>query len=173
MSRIILQELRLGPVDMVMIQLDNKELNGAIADEIIKASDKNVIRVLDALAVKKEDDGSFSTLEATDLTKAQHKEMGAVIGTFLGLGAGGEEGAEEGAKRGAERFAKNTFGLSKSDVRSIAQQVPAGKTLLMILFEHRWALKLKEAADRANGVVLAEGIIRPETLVMAGASLAS
>jgi uncharacterized membrane protein len=165
--------MNLGPVDLIMMQLDSKELKGEIASEIAKASDKNIIRVLDALAVRKEANGSFTTLESTDLTPEQHKEMGAILGTFIGLGQGGVEGAEEGAKRGAERFAENTFGLSKSDIRGIAQQVPAGKTLVMILFEHRWALRLKQAADRANGVVLAEGIVRPEALVMAGAAMAS
>jgi uncharacterized membrane protein len=165
------EQIKLGPVDLIMIQLDSKELKGEIANEIAKASDKNIIRVLDALAVRKEPNGSFTTLESTDLTPEEHKELGAALGGFIGLGAGGMEGAEKGMEKGAERFAENTFGLSKSDVRSIAQRVPAGKTLLMILFEHRWALKLKQAADRANGIVLAEGIIRPEALVMAGANM--
>lgn len=157
----------------MMIQLDSSNLKGQLSEEIYRLSDKKIIRVLDALAIRKEADGTFTTLEKTELTKAQHKELGAVIGTFLGLGAGGEMGAEVGAERGGERFAKHTFGLSRSDVRSIAQQVPAGKTLLIILFEHRWALGLKEASDRANGTVLVEGIVRPESLVIAGAALAS
>jgi uncharacterized membrane protein len=166
------EQLKLGPVDLVMIQLDSKELKGEIANEIAKASEKKIIRVLDALTVRKEQNGSFTTLESTDLTPEQHKELGAVLGTFIGLGAGGVEGAEAGAERGAQKFAENTFGLSKSDVRSIAQRVPAGKTLVMLMFEHRWARGLKQAADRANGVVLAEGIVRPEALVKAGADMA-
>ena len=158
---------------MVMIQLDNERLTGQIAEEISKASEKEIIRILDLLAVRREPDGTFTTLEGTELSKREHKELGAIIGGLMGLGAGGELGAVEGASIGAERFAKNSFGLSKSDVRSMAQQIPAGKTLLMVLFEHRWALKLKQAANNANGVVLAEGIIRPEALVMAGARVAS
>jgi len=91
---------------------------------------------------------------------------------LLGLGAGGEIGAEEGAKSGAKSFAKHSFGLSANDIRTVAGEVPAGRTLLIILFEHRWALGLKQAADMADGVVLAEGIVRPESLVIAGAALA-
>jgi len=166
------EQLKLGPVDLIMIQLDSNELRGEIASEIAKASEKKIIRVLDALAVRKEANGSFTTLESTDLTPEQHKELGAVLGTFIGLGAGGLEGAEVGAERGAQRFAENTFGLSKSDIRSLAEGVPAGKTLVMLLFEHRWALGLKQAADKANGKVLAEGIIRPEALIMRGAEMA-
>ena len=167
------EPIKLGPVDLIMMQLDSNELRGEIANEIAKASNKNIIRVLDALAVRKEENGSFTTLEATDLTPKQHKELGEALGTLIGLGAGGLEGAEAGAERGAKKFAENTFGLSKKDIRSIADRVPAGKTLLMVMFEHRWALNLKQAVDKANGVVLAEGIIRPEALVMAGARMAN
>jgi len=156
-----------------MIQLDNAELKGEIANELVQASKKKIIRILDALAVRKEDNGSFTVLKETDLTSEQHQELGAVIGTFIGLGAGGVEGADEGARRGASKFAENTFGLSDQDIRSIAERVPPGKTLVAVLFEHRWALGLKRAADRANGVVLAEGIVRPEALVAAGAAMAS
>jgi len=164
--------MQVGPVHMVMVQLKSEELHGEIADEIIRASDQNIIRVLDALAIRRENDGTYTTLEATGLSKKQHKELGAVIGALLGLGANGEIGAEEGASAGAKSFAKHSFGLSKSEVRSLAEEVPAGKTLLIILFEHRWALRLKQSVDKADGIVLAEGIIRPEALVVAGAALA-
>jgi uncharacterized membrane protein len=163
---------KLGPVHLMMVQLDSERLHGAIAEELRKASESEAIRLLDALALRREPDGTFTTLEATELTEKQHEELGAVIGTLLGLGAGGEVGAEEGAKMGAKRFAEHSFGLSREDMRAIAQEVPAGKTLLIVLFEHRWALHLKEAADEANGKVLAEGIIRPESLVIAGAARA-
>jgi uncharacterized membrane protein len=163
---------QVGPVHLIMIQLKNENLRGQIADEILRASDQNIIRVLDSLAIRRENDGTFTTLEATGLSKKQHKELGAVIGTLLGLGAGGEIGAERGAQAGAKAFAKHSFGLSKQDIQSLAKEVPAGRTLLIILFEHRWALGLKQAADQADGVVLAEGIIRPESLVIAGANLA-
>ncbi|MFI5419489.1 MAG: hypothetical protein ACHQ1H_00830 [Nitrososphaerales archaeon] len=162
--------VQLGPVHLVMIRLDNEALRGEIADQITRASDQKIIRVLDALAIRRENDNTFTTLEATELSKEQHQALGAVIGSLLGLGANGEIGAEEGAMEGAKKWANRTFGLSKKDIRSLAQDVPIGKTVLIILFEHRWALGLKQAANRANGVVLAEGIVRPEDLIMEGAN---
>lgn len=156
----------------MIIQLDNAGLQGKIAKEIINASKKKIIRVLDTLVVKKEIEGGFTVLEETDVTKEQHKELGSVIGALMGLGAEGVLGAGEGTPSGAGQFAERTFGLSDRDIVSIANEVPAGKTLLLVLFEHRWALKLKKATDKANGVVLAEGIVRPEALIAAGATLA-
>ncbi|HZW54873.1 MAG TPA: hypothetical protein VFF30_01140 [Nitrososphaerales archaeon] len=167
-----MEQIRLGPVHLIMIELDSEELHGEIAEEISRASDEKIIRVLDVLAIRREADGTFTELAGTELSKAEHKELGAVIGSLLGLGAGGEIGAIEGAEAGAEKFAENSFGLSRRDVRSLAQRVPTGKTLLLIMFEHRWALGLKRAASKAHGVVFAEGIVRPEALVLAGASMA-
>jgi uncharacterized membrane protein len=161
---------QLGPLHLIMIQLNNEELRGEITEEILMASERNIIRVLDILAIRKEPDSTFTTLEATELTDDQHESLGALIGGLLGLGPSGEIGTEDGARIVAERFAKFSFGLSRAELRSLADQIPAGKTLLLVLFEHTWALKLKQAADRAKGSVLAEGILRPETIVEIGAT---
>jgi pimeloyl-ACP methyl ester carboxylesterase len=39
------------------------------------------------------------------------------------------------------------------------------------LFEHRWAIPLKEAILTANGEVFAQGIVRPESLIAVGTEL--
>jgi uncharacterized membrane protein len=77
-----------------------------------------------------------------------------------------------GAELGAESFANQNFGLSAADIQVIAQGVPRGTTALMVLFEHRWAISLKEAILKANGVVLAQGMVRPEDLLALGANVA-
>ena len=38
----------------------------------------------------------------------------------------------------------------------------------MVLFEHRWAIPLKEAVVDAGGVVVAQGMVQPETLIGIG-----
>ena len=40
-----------------------------------------------------------------------------------------------------------------------------------MLFEHRWAVDLKQALLSANGEMLAQGFIQPETLVEFGNEL--
>jgi hypothetical protein len=42
----------------------------------------------------------------------------------------------------------------------------------MVLFEHRWAVPLKEALQDAGGVVLAQGMVRPESIIAIGMGLA-
>lgn len=165
--------MTIGPVHLVVIGLENEGLKGQIARELHNASGNGSIRVLDALAIQKTQDGKVVTLGGSDLTPDQRLTYGAIVGGLMGLGATGtEEGAEEGAEVGAEAFADRNFGLSAADIQGIAQDVPRGTTALMVLFEHRWAIPLKEAISQANGVVLAQGLVRPEDLIMLGAEVA-
>ena len=165
--------MTIGPVQIIAIGLDNDKQRGDVARELWAASDQGVIRILDALAIRKEQDGSIISLGATDLSPDQRMEFGALIGGLLGFGAAGEEGAEVGAVAGAEAFAEHTFGLSDEDIRSLARDIPPGKTAVMMLVEHRWAVPLKEAIMRTGGVVLGQGMVQPEALILAGAALAA
>jgi uncharacterized membrane protein len=162
----------IGPVHLVVVGLENENLKGQIAQALQDASSKGVIRILDALAVQKTADGQIISLGATDLTPEQREVYGALVGALLGLGmTGSDEGAQLGAEMGASAFAERNFGLSQQDIQAVAQDIPPDRTLLLVLFEHRWAIPLKEAIMSANGQVFAQGIVRPETLVAVGAEL--
>jgi uncharacterized membrane protein len=117
-------------------------------------------------------DGQIKSLGATDLTPEQREVYGALVGALLGLGmTDSEDGAQLGAEMGARAFAERNFGLSQQDIQAIAHDIPPDRTLLLVLFEHRWAIPLKEALLSADGEVFAQGIVRPETLIAVGAQL--
>ncbi len=156
----------MGPVQLDVIELQNDKLQGQIVRELTALRDSDTVRIIDALAVTKQQDGSLVTITDSDLDTDQRMAYGAVIGGLLGLEVGGEEGAEEGAEAGAFAFADHTFGLSDADIQDIATQIPAGETVLFVLFEHHWAIGIKEAILQAGGTVLAQGLVRPETLQM-------
>lgn len=159
-----------GPVQLFLIGLDNEKMQGQLSRELHRASEKGDIRVLDALAIQKNKDGAVVTLGGSDLTPEQRMEYGAIVGALMGYGATGtEEGLDAGAELGAESFANHNFGLSAADVQTIANDVPEGTTAVIVLIEHLWALPLKEAVEQAGGVVLAQGLVRPETLMALGA----
>ncbi len=164
----------LGPIQLVVVGLENDKMKGQVARELHRATEKGDIRVLDALAIQKRQDGTVVSLGASDLTPDERVVYGAILGALLGLGATGtEEGMEVGAELGVETFADKNFGLSGGDIQAIAQDIPAGKTALLVLFEHRWAVPLKESLLDAGGVLLAQGMVRPESIIAIGAGLAS
>ena len=156
----------LGPVQLVVVELDTNKLQGQIVRELTKLKESGTVRILDLLFVAKQQDGTLVSITDTDLTTEQRMAYGAVIGGLLGIEAGGVESAEVGAEAGALAFADQTFGLTDSDIQDIASEIPAGKAALFILFEHHWALGMKDALLQANGVVRAQGLVRPETLEM-------
>ena len=166
-----MDDTTLGPVQLVVVGLENDMMQGQIARELHRASDQGQIRVLDALAIQKTNTGGIVSLGASDLTPDQRVTYGAIVGGLLGLGATGtEEGLEEGAVMGADTFATRNFGLSGADIQSIAADLPPGKTALMVLFEHRWIIPLRDAVMSAGGVILAQGMVRPEDLIAFGAN---
>jgi uncharacterized membrane protein len=166
------REQRLGPIQFVAIGLHKDNLKGQIAKALRVASKSGAIRVLDALAIQKSKDGTIKSLGGTDLTPKQRKEYGALVGALMGLGATGTvEGAQEGAELGEKAFARKNFGLSKADIKAVAADIPVDRTILLVLFEHRWAVDLKKALLSADGEMLAQGFIQPETLVEVGAEL--
>ena len=84
--------MAVGPVDVYIIGFPGNKFSGEIAPAIMELVENGTIRVLDLLFVKKDADGSVTTLEAEDMD-----EEGAA---FLSIevaqpGALGEEDADE------------------------------------------------------------------------------
>lgn len=161
-----------GPVQLVVIGLENDKLRGQVSRELHHASEQGYIRILDALAIQKTEGGSVYSLGGSDLSTDERVRYGAILGGLMGFGATGtEEGLEAGAEMGAETFADHNFGLTRADIQAIAADIPPGKTALLVLFEHRWAIPLKEELVKAGGVVLAQGMVQPEAIMALGAHI--
>jgi hypothetical protein len=89
----------------------------------------------------------------------------------MGFGADGVRGAVEGALGHMEMTAENEFGFDETDILDVAENLAPDSAALILLFEHTWALGLKEAVVDAGGYMVAEGLLTPEALVGVGAML--
>lgn len=160
---------QIGPIQMLIVGFDpNADYRGAILDELVSLSGRGLIRVLDLQFVGKEENGDLVSLEATDLTYDESIEFGALIGGLIGLAAGGTAGAVAGAEAGALAAAEKSYGLTPTDVQSIAAELQPGEAVAMLLFEHTWAAKLKQAVRSTGGYPIAQGFLTPEALFMIG-----
>src|SRR5262249_47388468 len=93
---------------------------------------------------------------------------------LIGLGATNAGVATKASVGPAvETFAHRNVGLSGEEIQALAEDIPPGTTGLLVLFEHRWATRLKEAVRNSGGVVLAQGMVCPEALLAVGADLAA
>lgn len=162
-----------GPMQMVVIGFEEPEFHGQILKELRSLREKGAMRLIDLLFVWKDATGKVTDFQATDLTEEERLRFGAVVGALIGFGAAGKEGARAGAEAGAEWVAEHDFGIATDELAKIAEAIPANSAAAVMLIEHTWAIGLKEALRDAGGFVLAQGMVTPEALMIAGADLAA
>jgi hypothetical protein len=121
----------LGPIDIVVIAYPaDAPMTGEAAPLLMDLVDRGIIRVLDAMFVIKNEDGTVSGFEAQGLD-----DKG--VGDFRVF-----EGASSGL-------------LGDDDVATAAEAIEPGTAAVMIVYENRWAAPFA-AAVRRNGGVLVE-----------------
>ena len=161
-----------GPIQMMVVGFDeDAEYRGLILDELDSLTARGLIRVIDLQFVKKDEAGDLIAIQGSDLTDEEAIEFGAVIGGLIGLGAAGEEGAAEGMEAGALAAADDAYGLTVDDIADIASGLEPGQAVGMLLFEHTWAARLKQAIRTTGGYPIAQGFLTPEALMMVGREL--
>ncbi len=164
-------EVMYGPMQLLVIGFENPDFHGQIRKALGSAMEKGVVRMIDLRFVYKDADGKVSGVEATQLSDEERERFGSVVGALIGFGAGGEEGAQTGAEAGTMAAAERSFGMTEENVKRIADEIPNDTAAGIMLIEHLWAKDLKQALRDANGFLIAQGMVTPEALVMAGAAL--
>jgi hypothetical protein len=79
----------------------------------------------------------------------------------------GEEGLEAGAEAGMEAMEDQHL-LNADEAWYAADAIPNNTAAVIALFEHRWAIPLRETIMRAGGFVLADEWIHAQDLVSVG-----
>jgi Family of unknown function (DUF6325) len=121
----------LGPIDVVVIAYPaGAPMTGEAAPLLVDLVDRGIIRVLDAMFVIKEEDGTFSGFDARDLS-----DKG--VGDFALF-----EGASSGL-------------LGDEDAQKAAEAIEPGSAAVMIVYENRWAAPFIAAVRRNGGVPVA------------------
>ena len=160
-----------GPMQVLVVGFQEADFRGEIAAELSRLREHEIVRLVDLLVVRKDDEGNVTAVETSGLTTEESVELGALAGALIGFGAAGEEGAEAGAIAGAEAGEDGLTPLAE-EVWFVADTIPPGTTAAVAILEHRWAAPLRDAIDRAGGTALADAWLHPEDLVALGAEAA-
>ena len=160
--------MAVGPVQLITLGFPNPNFHGEIIAELERLRESDTVRVIDALAVYKDDAGDVEVVHLSNLSLDEAVEVGSLIGGLIGLGEDGEEGLEAGVAAGAERAAEGFRPLGNAEDWDILEDVPNGSAAALILLEHQWAVPLRDAVIRAGGYRISDGFISPLDLVEAG-----
>jgi hypothetical protein len=57
-----------GPIDFVLIEFPGDRFTGQAAAALLDLVDQGIVRIYDMLAIRKDEDGSFSGVEINDLS---------------------------------------------------------------------------------------------------------
>jgi hypothetical protein len=154
----------LGPIQLLVIGFSRTDLlRGEVLDELAALEDRGTIRVLDLLYIEKTGDDELMVVENEDLG-SEAPSFGGVLTAFLGIdGAAPSGGGSIEATVGGE-----IFGLSGEQARASVEAMPVGTAAGIILFEHIWAIHFRDAARRAGGYPVLQGLLTPEAVLMVG-----
>ncbi|HVC67689.1 MAG TPA: DUF6325 family protein [Acidimicrobiales bacterium] len=161
--------MTIGPVQMLVLGFAEPEFTGKIAGELDRLREHEFVRILDALVVRKAEDGEITAVQVSDLTSDEAMELGAIAGALIGLGDGDvEAGAVAGALEGSDGHV-----IPDEDMWFVADTIPAGSAAAVVLLEHLWAIPLRDAIVDAGGIALADQWIHPADLVAVGLEAAA
>jgi hypothetical protein len=131
----------LGPIDIVVIAYPaDAPMTGESVPIVLDLVERGIIRVLDVMFVVKEQDGTYSGFEATDLDSKG-------VGDFA---------AFEGASSGL---------LGDDDVAAAGDGIEPGSAAVILVYENRWAGPFAAAVRRNGGTVVAFQRVPVEDLI--------
>ncbi len=160
--------LTLGPVQMLIVGFEGDNFDGSIMKELDRLREHDIVRLIDLLFVKKNEDGELEIAQRTDLSSDEAQQFGAIVGALVGFGAEGEEGAEYGARAGAAEL-EDGHVFDDEAVWYLGDAIPDGTAAAVALLEHRWAIPLRDKIAQAGGLTLSDAWVHVADLVAVGA----
>jgi hypothetical protein len=129
----------LGPIDYVVLEWEQGGISGEAAQMILDLVDRGTIRILDVAFLAKEEDGSITALELSDLGEAS-PHFAAFDGASSGL-------------------------LDEQDLREAGAALRPGASAVLLVWENRWAAPLAVALRRSGGQLVASGRIPVQAIL--------
>jgi uncharacterized membrane protein len=131
--------MTLGALEYIVVGFDHPDFKGKIADEIGRVIDAGIVRLIDAVVVRKDAVGDVSIVEVDNKEDPHFAAFEPLIKDAIAL-------------------------FTPEDLALFAQGIPNDTAALVLLFEHRWMERIKSAMADAGGLLLSRAMIDPETL---------
>jgi uncharacterized membrane protein len=160
--------LTLGPVQMLIVGFEGDNFDGSIMEELNRLKEHDIVRLIDLLFVKKNEDGEIEVQQRSDLNSDEAEQFGAIVGALVGFGADGDEGASYGAVAGAAEL-EDGHVFDDDAVWYLGDAIPEGTAAAVALLEHRWAIPLRDKIAKAGGLTLSDAWVHVADLVAVGA----
>lgn len=132
----------MGPIDYLVIEFAGDRRTGEGLPMVVDLVDQGVIRVLDLVFVRKNEDNSIVGVAIADFDGDQQLDLAVFEGASSGL-------------------------LDSEDLRLAGSVLQPGSSAAVMIYENLWAAPLAEALRRGGGQLVASGRIPHADVVAA------
>ncbi len=131
--------MKLGPCSVLAIQFKDYQIKGEILAALTELVQQEIVRVADAVVVRKNEDGEVVAIEINNLAEQEMRVFDPLQVTVSGL-------------------------LSNDDIKDIGGLLDGNAAAGLLVLEHLWANKLAQAIENANGKIVLNRLLMPELL---------
>jgi uncharacterized membrane protein len=139
--------MALGPIEVVVLGFPGSRFTGEIRPRIVDLVQREIVTIVDALFITKDEDGTVGYLELEQLVDdPEILALDGLLTSRLDL-------------------------LASEDATELATNLQPGSSALALVFEHRWMVPVREAIIESGGMLLADLHVPPDVveLVLAAA----
>ena len=133
---------QLGPVDYLVVEFPGSKMTGEGLPLLVDLVEKGIIRILDLVFVKKEDDGSINGLVIADMDGDGALDLAVFEGASSGL-------------------------LGEDDIAEAGGVLEPGSSAGILIYENTWAAPFAAALRRGGAELVASGRIPADVLLQA------
>ena len=134
----------LGPVDYLVVEFPagKASFSGEMAAELRSLVDREVVRVLDLVILRKEPDGSVEVAELADVDESDVGDLRALEADLAML-------------------------LAEEDVEELGRALEPGSIAAVLVYENSWAGPFASSIRRSGGQLVANGRVPTQALLAA------
>ncbi len=124
----------MGPIDYIVVEFPGNRMTGEGLPLLVDLVDRGVIRILDLMFVRKEEDGSVVGMEVADFTGDGALDLAVFEGASSGL-------------------------LGEDDIEEAGSALEPGNSAGILVYENLWAAPFATALRRGGAQLVASGRI--------------
>lgn len=132
----------MGPVGYLVVEFPGNKMTGEAFPILIDLVDRGIVRILDLAFVRKEEDGTVTTLSQVDLERMKVIEAALFQGAESGL-------------------------LGQDDLHEAAKALEPNSSAAVLIYENAWAAPFAAALRRSGAQLVATGQIPVQALLEA------
>ncbi|MEU5915071.1 DUF6325 family protein [Streptomyces sp. NPDC004288] len=130
----------IGPIDYVVVEFPGNRMTGEGFPLLVDLVDRGIIRILDLMFIRKDEDGSVTALEIADFDGDGNLDLSVFEGVQSGL-------------------------LGQDDLDEAAEAVEPGNSAGLLIYENVWAAPFATALRRSGAQLVASGRVPVQALL--------